>query len=399
MSRGRNSARRRLGNISSLGVAAALVTLVAACGGGPSSSQGDSGKGPIKIGVLASLSGARPLIGKVEQVAAQDAAEDINKAGGVNGRKIEILVQDDAFTTNAALTGAKRLIQDGVVAITGMASSNFQAAVQPVAARNKVVVMGSVGTGTTLTTDQPFGFRTSANNDLIGEQLDKMMAGYGVKRVAIVHDTSDYGQTLADAVAKHLEGTSVALATNQTFSPGATDLTPQILAVRKSNADAIVPLPVSGADLALVIKTMGNAGINIPIYGHNGLFDPDALKLASGFYSAAPRVCGVTAFDPDKPANKKLYSRIKGQINADPGNENAYQTYDAVQILAQALKKTDGEGGLALAHAIEGISHYSGGHNSGNAYYSFSPTKHTGPTGDFMARQCWENGKFVPANS
>lgn len=381
----------RLRSIATALVAAALI---AGCGGPGSASQQSASGAPIKIGLLASLSGPRPLIGKVEQTAAQDAIDDVNNAGGINGRKLELDVQDDGFQTSQALLSAQRLIQDGAVAIGGMASSNFQAAVQPIAARSQVVVMGSVATATDIDKGQQFAFRTSPGNDIIGEQIAKMMVAYGVKRVAVIHDTSDYAQTLTAAIENSLKGSTASVVADQTFTSGAPDVTPQVVNVAKANPDAVVPLPIVGADLALILKTMANSGLKAGIYGHNGLFDPDALKLGSQYYSEMPRVCGKSTLDLSKPATKQLYDRIRAQIGADPGNETAFQTYDAVRVLAQGLKGSNGQGGLALAKSIEKISHFNS-HGANDSYYSFSPTKHTAPTGNFMATQCWNGSQFI----
>ncbi len=378
-----------------LGAGIVAAGLVAACGGpGSGQSQSTSGGAPIKIGLLASLSGARPLVGKVEQASAQAAIDDVNKAGGVNGRKLELDVQDDGFQTSQALLGAQRLIQDGVVAITGMASSNFQAAVQPVTTRSNVVVMGSVATSTGLIDNQPLSFRTSPGNDIIGEQVAKMMVAYGAKRVAIIHDTSDYAQTLTTAIENSLKGTSVSVVSDQSFTSGATDMTAQVINISRANPDAVVPLPIVGADLALILKTMYNSGLKASIYGHNGLFDPDALKLGSQYYSQMPRVCGKSTLDLTKQATKDFYARIQTIVGADPGNETAFQTYDAVRVLAQALKDSKGEGGEKLAKSIEKISHFNS-LGANDSYYSFSATKHSAPTGDFMATQCWNGSQFT----
>lgn len=380
-------------HLKRLAVGVIVAGLVTACGGPGSSQQSTSSSAPIKIGLLASLSGSRPLVGKVEQTAAQDAVDDVNKAGGVDGRKLVLDVQDDGFQTSQALLGARKLIQDGSVAISGMASSNFQAAVQPVAAQNNVVVMGSVSTATNIDKGQPLAFRTAPGNDIIGKQIASMIQAYGTKRVAFIHDTSDYAQTLASAVESALKGTSVQVVTDQSFTSGATDVTAQVVNMTQAQPEAVVPLPVVGADLALILKTMANSGLKASIFAHNGLFDPDALKLGSQYYSQMPRVCGMTTLDLTQPATKQLYTRIQSQIGTNPGNETAFQTYDAIGVLAQGLKSSKGAGGKALAQSMEKISHFKS-HGADDSYYSFSPTKHTAPTGNFMATQCWNGSQF-----
>jgi branched-chain amino acid transport system substrate-binding protein len=371
----------------------ALLAVPAYGANGRSDAKAPKGK-PIKIGVLASLSGPRPLIGQVEKIAAESAAADINKAGGINGRPVQIVVQDDAFDTATALLGAKSLVQSGVVAIAGMASSNFVVALAPFATENKVVLMTSVGTATGIVDGQKYAFRTAGSNDSIGPQVAKIATQRGNKKIAVIHDTSDYSVSVAAAVVDAInKQPNVRVATNQVYNPRPTDLTAQVINIVNSGADSVIALPSNGPDFAQIAKALISAGAKLPVYSHNGPLDPDAISVGASYYDQLPQLCAMSALDLTRKPVKDLYARLQKKLNADPGNESAYQTYDAIRVLGVGLANSKGRGGAALAAGLEKIKRYDG-FGAKDSYYMFTPTKHTGPTGDYLRQQCWSNGRF-----
>lgn len=390
---------------------AAVAALVSAACAAPSSGAGGAASSassaaptaaatknvtPIKIGLLSPLSGPQPDRGKILQAAAQAAIDDVNKDGAINGRPLQLVVQDDAFNTNTAVTAAQRLIQDGVVAITGMVTSAEQEAVQPVGERSNVVIIGGVATATGLVDGKPFAFRASGGNEIIGPQIAQLAIRQGAKKVAILRDDSSYGQTLGKEIIKGFQGTAVQIVTEQVYKQSAADVTPQILNVQNSGADSVVFFPIQGSDAALVARTMVNTGVKLPIYAHNGVFTTEAVKLGAQWYAQLPAVYGTGALDTARPEVAAFYDRLKSILGFEPPpNEDAAQTYDSIRLLAIALKKSNGEGGSALAKALETIDRYSGFAGAAGSYESFSATKHTAPTGDFMAVYKFENGKFV----
>lgn len=379
--------------------AVALVFVATACSGGiPGGSGGQSGGGdPIKIGLITPLSGPQPDRGKILQVAAEQAVKDINDAGGINGRQIQLVVADDANDTNQGVTAAQRLIeQDKVIAITGILSSTRQEAIQPIAERAKVVVMGVIATSTGLTDGFRFAFRATGSNDTIGPQIAKLATENGATKVAILNDNTTYAQSLAEETLAGFKATSADIVAQEQYKTGAADVTPQVLKVRSSGADAVVAFPITGADIALIARTMVANGVLLPIFSHNGVFTTEGIKLASADYAKLPGVWGMGTIDLSRQQAVDFYDRMDKAAGFDvPQNEDAGQTYDAVMLLGEALKKTKGEAGMALVEALESINKYVGIAGAEGSYYSFSNDKHTGLTGDYLATYKFEDGKFA----
>lgn len=391
---------RRISRIRVIGLVMAPIFIVVAvaCGGSPAGSGG--GEGPIKIGLITPLSGPQPARGEIVRVAAELAVEDINANGGIDGREVELVVADSANETRQSVTAAQRLIsQDNVVAITGILSSTRQAAIQPIAERAEVVVMGVIATATGLTDDARFGFRATGSNDTIGPQIAELAKQHGATEVAILNDNTTYAQSLAEETIAGLEEISVEIVAREQYQTGASDVTPQILKIQSSGADAVVPFPITGADIALITKTMVENDLLLPIFSHNGVFTTEAIELASDHYAELPGVWGMGTIDISRDETREFYERMDEAADFDvPQNEDAGQTYDAVMLLAEGLKGSGGESGTALVEALESIDEYVGIAGAEGNHYSFSRDKHTGLSGDYLAAYRFEDGEFTIAN-
>lgn len=375
------------------GLAVLTALGASACG----SDSGGSDDGPIKIGLIAPLSGAQPDRGKILKASATLAVEDINKEGGIDGRDLELVVVDDANDTNQSVSAAQRLIQrENVTAITGIISSTSFAAIQPIARRTDTVMMGSLATASGLTDGEPLSFRSTGSNDTIGPQIADLALARGGKKVGVVHDDTTYAKDISAATVEAVPEGGGEVVVNEEYQVGAADVTPQITKVQNSGADTVIPLPITGADMALLARTLVESDMKVPIFSHNGIFTSEALKLGSKFYDQLPLVMGMGTIDLTRPEVAEFYQRMNDAAGFDvPQNEDAGQTYDAIQLLAEGLRESKGEGGEALAKAIEGIDKYVGMAGAKGSYYSFSPEKHTGLTGDYMVSYEYKDGEFV----
>jgi branched-chain amino acid transport system substrate-binding protein len=383
--------------VITLGCLAVLAALLGSCG---DSATGGESEGPIRIGVIAPLSGPQPDRGKVLQTAAELAIDDVNEEGGVDGRQLEMVLLDDANITNQAVSAAQRLIRnEKVVAITGIISSSSQQAIQPLAERSETVVMGMIATATGLTDGFRYAFRATGSNDTIGPQIVEFAARNGAKRLAVIHDDSTYAQGMTDEALAAIEDQGLELTANEVYKTGAADVSPQVANVERSGADAVLAFPLTGADIALLTRTMTENGVDLPIFSHNGVFTKEAISLAGKYFKRLPAVYGSGTVDLSRPDTKSFYERMTEAAGFEvPQNEDAAQTYDAIRLLAEALKQTGGQGGSDLVAALEKIDRHVGIAGSQGTYYSFGPDNHTGLSGDYMTMYRFEGDGFVVAN-
>jgi branched-chain amino acid transport system substrate-binding protein len=385
----------------------ALGLVLTACGGStgsqptaapavtaPPATQPAANKSSIKVGLLASISGARPAEGKGEQAAVEAAVADINAAGGVNGRMLELVVQDDAFTPATAATAASRLIDAGAVAITGMATSDMQQAVQAVTERAKVVLVGSISNADGMTDGKPLSFRSAGENKTIAPLVVKFAKSYGVKNVGVVYDSGSYGQSMGQDMIDGAKAAGLNVVTTQTYQPNATNLSAQVLNLQQAKVDGILFAASVGSDSALFARTLVENGVKVPLFGHSGLLHPDAIKNGSDSFTQLPGVFAASPLDTSRADTMALYDRLAKVTGFALTDEHAAQTYDAIKIMAMGLTKSGGEGGQALATAIESIDHWEGLSGKKGSYFSFSKDRHTGLAGDYVVMYSWKNGKY-----
>lgn len=215
----------------------------------------------VKIGVIAPLSGTQPARGKIIEVAARLAIEDLN--GESDGKRdYEMVLLDDGNITHQAVTAAQRLIRnDNVVAITGIISSSSQKAIQPLAERAMTPVVGMIATATGLTDGFEYAFRATGSNDTIGPQITDFVKKSGVTKAAIIGDDSTYAQSLVAEVIKGAQVVGITITATEVYKTGTADLTAQVANIRRSGAEAVLAFPIVGADGATIARTMVEGGV------------------------------------------------------------------------------------------------------------------------------------------
>ncbi len=230
---------------------------------------------PIKIGLLLSLSGPAAAFGIPERDAVQILVEDINKNGGVNGRKVELAIYDDTTNPTEAARGATKLIrEDGVVAIIGASTGSGSLAAGPIAAREKVPLLmpnATISVTARESNQYPFVFRTMSN-DLVTtkKQFDTAVAA-GAKKIAIFYQEDAYGKDSADYVKKLAEDAKVTITGMASAPLKAIEVTAQATKLRGDNADAVLMHVTAPALGAAFVRAGQQVGLNVPIWGGMGL--------------------------------------------------------------------------------------------------------------------------------
>ncbi|MGE0851526.1 MAG: ABC transporter substrate-binding protein [Hyphomicrobiaceae bacterium] len=353
----------------------------------------------VKIGVIAPLSGTQPARGKIIEVAASLAIDDLN-AENKGKRKYEMVLLDDGNITHQAVTAAQRLIRnDNVIAITGIISSSSQKAIQPLAERAMTPVVGMIATATGLTDGFEYAFRATGSNDTIGPQITDFIKRSGVTKAAIIGDDSTYAQSLVQEAIKGAKAVGITITATEVYKTGTADVTAQVANIRRSGAEAVIAFPIVGADAATIARTMVENGLKLPIYGHNALFTSEAIKLGGSYFAQLPAVHGAGSVDVSRPIAAAFYARMdKAAGFKVPQNEDAAQTYDAIRLISLAVNAADGQRGKPLRDALEKIQGYVGIAGAEGSAYGFSPTNHTGLTGKYLVQYKYADGAFAPVN-
>jgi branched-chain amino acid transport system substrate-binding protein len=314
-----------------LGLAASLAT--------PAFSRIARAEGEtIKIGMVLSVTGPGADSGKYALAGAKIALDRVNKSGGVLGRQVELVTEDDQTTNpGAVLAFSKLAVQPDIVAFLGQIRSTQTKAMAPDILRTgKPVCFG--GTDPALTKmGNPWLVRFRPNDSYSG----RVIASYGVetlgkKNWAIVHSTDAFGMGGLKALSASLDKRDAKVAIDQGYPNQSQDLTPVVLAIKSSGADIIGSYFTFESDLAIFARQLRQVGVTIPWVGSPTNVLATALKLAGpalwGTYGVADYAVDSS---PEAKDFAKLYSAVS---NASPDQYSAW-TYDAIGVLSAAINK------------------------------------------------------------
>lgn len=304
---------------------------------------------PIRIGFTAGLTGKQNELAINLRNGVQLAVEDINANGGINGRLIELLIEDDLGTPDGAKSAENKLIDAGVVAIIGHLTSGQTAAGYPVAMERETVLISATASTSTLTGIDDLFFCTTPSTKYLGSAFAKyIFEQRNITSLAIILDEDNYAysSSLADAFTSNLEQAGGEITTQIPFS-GSTinDFIPYVYGLRLSNPRAVLII-ASPPDAGIIAQEIRLQKWDVPLFAAPWARGEELLRNGG---SATEGLEIVIAYDADSPSveleafNDQYISRF-----AQPPAFTAVYGYEVVQVLVAALQQTNGEAkGLA----------------------------------------------------
>lgn len=341
---------------------------------------------PIRIGWLSSLTGALSSAAIAENQGVQFAVEEINAAGGVGGRKIELVTYDTAGDPTKAVNFAKKLaFEDKVQFVIGPVNSGESLATVPILA-NAGIPNIVIGTLDPLIDPQryPLAFRAiNTNRQWIAPANAYALRVLKRSKVALIGDTTGYGTASAKVAAELLEKAGVKPVYSVLVDPNKTDLTDELGKARAAGADVVMPWSAATGLLARLLNARGESGWKVPVVGHPALMASPIRKLlnkpeywentyAVGYTSTT---YGADGKLPERTQN--LLSRIRGKLGGGELDLMFWWValgYDTVHIVEHAVKGAGGTEPKAVQKVLEATHELKGVY----ATYSWSATEHNG---------------------
>ncbi len=306
----------------------------------------------IKLGVAEALSGGAAQYGASIRNGFQLAADEINAAGGVNGNKLVLVVEDEQGKKEEAINVFKKLIfQDKVLMVFGPTLSNSAQAADPIAQAAKIVAFGTSNTADGITSIGNYVFRNSVTEaDVLPATIATVKNKTGLKNVAVLYGNDDvFTKSGYDNFKKALEDQKVPVTTTETFAKGDVDFKAQLTKIKSTNPDAIV-LSALLAEGGPIMVQARQLGINVPFIGGNGMNSVKIFDLAPGGASNNLWIGSPWSSENKAPENVKFMDAYKAKFGSAP-DQFAAQSYDALYIASQALKKTALTGDLTKDRA------------------------------------------------
>jgi branched-chain amino acid transport system substrate-binding protein len=317
------------------------------------------GAEPIKIGVVNMLTGPFAEAGAFQVNGLQLALEEINQAGGIMGRPVELQTEDNGSTNPGTVLAFSKLFTDPAIkAIVGpIASTQIQAASPAIAKAGIPTMIG--GTDPSLTrVNNKWVFRARPN-DLYSS---KVIADFGVntlkrKKWAIVHATDAFGAGGAKALTDALQALGVSPVLDQGYTSNSQDFTPIVLAIKKSGADILGTYMTVPADQGIFAKQLRQLGVNIEWVGSPTTAAVTTRNLAGEALYGSYAVADFNADAND--AAREFSKRYRERFGMSPDNFSSW-SYDALHILALAMRNANSTEGEAIRKAILAIKGYKG---------------------------------------
>ncbi len=384
-------------------LAAALAVTLVACSA-PTSPKPDAGEGgeksgePIKIGAVVSLTGTYAGLGEPEKATLEMEVERINAAGGINGRPIELIIEDDATDEAKAVAAAAKLIeQDKVIAIIGATGTGQTMAMRGDIQRAGVPQVSMAG-GTVITAQfDPLVFATPWSNTIVVPYTLEALKADGITKIAVISDSGGFGKDGVAVLQAEAPKAGIEIVANETFNPGDTDMTAQLTKIKGTAAQALV-MWSAGKEAATVVKNARDLGLELPIYGSHGNarkeFAEGAGEAGDGVRFAAGKILVPETYGEGTEAYKvatDFIARFTEKTGSAPSTF-AGHAYDALYLIVEAAKRVQGE--LTPAALRDEIEKTSGFVGIGGTF-NMSPTDHNGLTKDDLTLYEVKDGAFT----
>jgi len=317
---------------------------------------------PIPIAFHMPLTGPAALLGAQCRAGAQMAVDEVNAAGGVNGRRFEVIVEDSGADNTSAVNTFNKIIGDKPVAVIGSMVTPQVLAISHLVQRESIPYLLSA-TSTTITRQGiPWFFRLGVHDELRNRAAIRYLIDrLGKQRIAALHTNDDYGKTAAAVVADELKTRyGKELLADESFAGNDKDLGAQILSIQRAGADGVMinTFPVT---MALALKQIKQLGVNFTVIGDNSVVSPVMSTLLTdaeldGTYAA----CSGVPQASDDPKVKAWVATYRERNNNTEPDGYSLANYDGVHLLAQALARAPSTDHDAVRDALLATKNYAG---------------------------------------
>ena len=322
---------------------AVLTLAVLACGGDNQPAEPTAMPTPLPpfvIGVMESVTGPGETYGTVAVQSKQMAADEINAAGGVNGRRLEFVVEDSQCSAKDAITAYNKLTDvDGVKIILGTSCSGAMLGVAPLAEADGVVLFSGLASNPDIANAGDYIFRTQISDVQVGINTGNVLWADGVRRLATITEATDYAEGVRRTSVEQFEKRGGTLAAAERYGPDVTDFRSQLTKLLNADPDALHIAPQSEFAAGTIIKQARELGYQGPVYAETVSVGTTALEVAG---EAATGMKAITAdLDPDNKKAQEVLANFRKRYDYVTLPWHLGSAYDDVYIAAECLKQTN----------------------------------------------------------
>ena len=331
-----------------------IASLLSAC-----NTQGGDNK--VRIGVFMSTTGSTANFGISSVNGIRMAADEINAAGGINGKQVELLVQDDRSDASEAATIVTKFVtQDMVHAVIGEVASSRSIAAAPIAQNAKIPMLTPSSTNPEVTKKGDFIFRSCFIDPYQGAAIAQFAAkSLGAKTAAIMVDRkNDYSTGLEKVINATFTKFGGKIVATQSYQEGDQDFNAQLTSLKGSNPEVIF-VPGYYNDVGLIAKQARDKGITVPLIGGDGWDSEQLYKIGGSALNGSYFTNHYSPFDT-APNVVKFVNDYKAKYNGSTPDALAATAYDAANIMFDAIKRSKSLNGPDIRDALAATKAFPG---------------------------------------
>lgn len=372
---------RAIVGVAALAVAAGTLT---AC-----SDDGSASGDTVYFGVSGPKTGNSAEYGRLWQQGFDLALEEINAAGGINGKKVELKWEDSQSDPKQTVPIATKFVEDkSIIAELGDFSSPASIAASPVYNRGKLVQYGFTNSAVDFTKAGDYSWSPSITVDVYQQQNVRWVQAKA-KKVSVVYLETDWGKQTFQFFQKYAKEKGIEIVYSSPILPESTDFRPILIKGREANPEAFVHLGY-GPDGALIVKQLRDVGYTGPFFG--GQNTPQFISLA-GTAAEGDIVNGIFSPADTNPKVAAFTEKFRAKFGVDPGDFNVY-AYDALYAVVKAAQ----HGGATREGVLKGLREVKDFYGIGLGTYGFDQETRR-PTGVKPFELVLKDGKFVPTGN
>ncbi|MBC2716468.1 MAG: ABC transporter substrate-binding protein [Desulfobacteraceae bacterium] len=338
-----------------------------------------SGKKPYKIGGIFAVTGPASFLGDPEKKSMEMVVDQINAKGGIDGHMLEAVIYDTEGDPSKAVMGVSKLInKDNVIAIIGPSRTPTTLAVMPMIQKAKIPFISCAAGNKIVQPIDPWVFKTAQSDILAVAAIYENLKSKNIKKIGIISVNNAFGESGKEQLLSQAPAFGLAVSKSETYGAKDTDMTAQLTKIRQDNPEAIVCWGTNPGP-AVLAKNIQQLGLDIPLYQSHGVASPKFIELAGSAAEGIMLPTGkilVAALLPDSDPQKEVLnaytSEYEKKYKSSVSGFGGY-AYDAVKILAAALKNSNGDK-EKIREALENTNGYVGV----SGIFNFSKTDHNG---------------------
>ncbi|ADH84818.1 ABC transporter substrate-binding protein [Desulfurivibrio alkaliphilus] len=351
----------------------------------------------IKIGAILAVTGGASFLGAPEARTLEMLAEELNEQGGINGKKVELIIRDSAGSPERAMSFTRQLIEEQrVFAIIGPSTSGETMRIKQIAEGGRTILISLAAAEAIVNPLARYVFKTPQNDRFAAMQIFKTMNDMGISKIAVVSGNTGFGQAGRNQIAQIAPDYGIEILENEVYDSRATDLSALVTRLMSNReVEAVVNWSIVPAQ-AILARNMRQAGWEVPLFQSHGFgnirYVEAAGRAAEGIIFPAGRLLVADVLPADHPQKEVLVTyqeNYEARFN-EPVSTFGGHAYDAFHILVRAIEEagTDRE---AVRDAIENMQGFVGT----GGIFNFSATDHNGLDIDAFSMLTVKDGQFV----